>query len=94
MKHQRKDRGSIIEIKNEVSEEYAERITRLKKVLINSRLSKNNIQHVESLLLDAGADYYKILREDAEDIRHYTQYDLIWKYVGLHEDFIVYIEFD
>ena len=55
-----------------MSEDYAERITRLKKVLINSRLSKNNIQHVESLLLDAGADYYKILREDAEDIKHYT----------------------
>ena len=71
-KQKKRERGTIIEIKNEVSEGYTDRITRLKKVLTNSRLSKNNIQHVESLLLDAGADYYKILRDDAEDIKHYT----------------------
>ena len=27
-------------------------------------------------------------------MRYYTQYDLIWKYHGIGEDFIIYIDFD
>ena len=45
------------------------------------------------MLRDNGADYFKILRND-NDLKHWAQYDLIWKYHGLAEDFIVYIDFD
>ena len=45
------------------------------------------------MLRDNGADYFKILRND-NDLKNWAQYDLIWKYHGLAEDFIVYIDFD
>ena len=32
--------------------------------------------------------------DDSVELRYYTQYDLIWKYHGIGEDFIIYIDFD
>jgi len=52
------------------------------------------MRNVELLLRDNGADYFKILRNDSVELRHYTQYDLIWKYHGVGEDFVIYIDFD
>ena len=82
-------------IKNEINDRgYSERITRLKKVLGESKLSLNKMQNVGALLTDAGADYFQILQNDSIELKHYTQYDLILKYHGAGEDFIVYIDFD
>ena len=74
--------------------EYSARIAALKKILQKSKLSQVNLRKVETLLRDGGADYFKILRNDSVELQHYTQYDLIWKYHGIGEDFIVYIDFD
>ena len=53
------------------------------------------MRQVEHLLRDNGADYFKITRDEGNvELKHYTQFDLIWKYHGLTEDFIVYIDFD
>lgn len=69
-------------------------MSQIKDVLKKSNLSQNNIAKVETMLRDAGADYYKILVNDAVDVKHWTQFDLILRYHGLAEDFIVYIDFD
>ena len=86
--------GSLTQIKNEIPSDYEPRIKQLKKVLLGSKLSQNNLEKVELLLRDHGADYFKILRNDSVEVKHYTQYDLIWRYHGVGEDFIVYIDFD
>ena len=53
------------------------------------------MRQVELMLRDNGADYFKIEIDDGcVDLRHWAQFDLIWKYHGLAEDYIVYIDFD
>lgn len=52
------------------------------------------MRQVEAKLRENGADYFKILRNDSVQLRHYTQFDLIWKYHGVGEDFVIYIDFD
>ena len=52
------------------------------------------MKKVEHQLRDAGADYFKITRNDSVELKNYGQFDLIWKYHGLGEDFVVYIDFD
>ena len=59
---------------------------------MSSKLSASNMRQVELLLRDNGADYFKITR--GEDSAANSQYDLIWKYKGLTEDFMVYLDFD
>ena len=82
-------------VKNELPEgDYDEVVAKLKRTLANSRLNCNNVRHVELLLRDAGADYFKILANDSIEIKLYAQYELIWRYHGLGEDFIVYLDFD
>ena len=67
----------------------------LQSVLLSSKLSQSNLRQVEHLLRDNGADYFKIT-EDSGNINTnlYAQFDLIWKYHGLTQDFIVYIDMD
>ena len=57
------------------------------------------MRSVEHLLRDNGADYFKITTEedvsaDSKNVQLYAQFDLIWKYHGLTQDFIVYIDMD
>jgi len=89
-----KERGSITVIKNEVPAEYESRIATLKEVLAASKLSQNNMRKVEMLLRDSGADYFKVTRNDSVELHNYGQFDLIFKYHGLGEDFVVYLDFD
>ena len=82
-------------VKNELPEEYASKMSSLKAVLVNSKLSANNMRQVELLLRDNGADYFKITKHAGQaDLSFTTEFDLIWKYHGLTEDFIVYVDFD
>ena len=81
-------------LKNEVDEEYSSRITTLKQVLAQSKLSANSMRRVEELLRDNGADYFKVCRNDEKRLSHWAEYDLVFKYHGLGEDFIVYLDFD
>ena len=82
-------------IKNELPNEFSSRTDSLKTVLQESKLSSTKIRQVELLLRDAGADYFKIEKDDGSvDVRHWAQYDLILKYHGLGENFVVYIDFD
>ena len=59
-----------------------------------NRLTQGTLRQIELLLRDNGADYFKITMDDSVELRYYTQYDLIWKYHGVGEDFIIYIDFD
>ena len=90
-----KQRGSITLIKNEIPSDYAERIKQLKRALQGSNLNTSKIRQTELLLRDNGADYFKIEVDDGNfDVKHWGQYDLIWKYHGLADSYIVYIDFD
>lgn len=82
-------------IKNELPGEYTEKMESLKAILRSSRLSQSNMRTVEHLLRDNGADYFKITRDEGNvEMKLYQQFDLIWKYHGLTEDFMVFIDFD
>ena len=52
------------------------------------------MKQIEQMLRQKGADYYKITRNEGNNVQNYGQYDLIWKYHGAGEDFVVYVDFD
>ena len=82
-------------VKYELPSEYTTVSDELKEVLRNSKLTRNNMRQVELMLRDNGADYFKIeVDKGRVDMNLWGQYDLIWKYHGLGNDFIVYIDFD
>jgi len=81
-------------VKNEIPEDYIDQAANLKKIIEGSKLSQGNLRKVEFLLRDNGADYFKIHLYDGGELPYYTEYDLIWKYHGHGEEFIVYLDFD
>lgn len=86
---------SVTEVKNELPEQYNAKVEHLKTILLASKLSQATMRKTELSLRDNGADYFKITRDEGNvELSSYTQFDLIWKYHGLSEDFIVYIDFD
>ena len=58
-------------------------------------MNTSNTRSLELKLRDNGADYFKVEIDDGHvDVKHWGQYDLIYKYHGLSENFIVYMDFD